>query len=187
MTEECKENSTQIQQKFKFYTKQQQKEIGTWIPKRNFWTKKKRTNVGDCCLVPNQACKCNKPEVKKQRRYQPTPCICQQQSHKYSFKGKTLKISQAIFIWIKGFIPVQTKNISADQRLQVSHICGRAVCCNPDHLVLEKERVNLDRKECHKKLKDKKKNYQCRNKEHVPKCIYCHDLWAVLIYCSVAG
>ncbi len=40
MAQESKENSSQTQQKFKFYTKQQQKQIGKWIPKRNFWTKK---------------------------------------------------------------------------------------------------------------------------------------------------
>ncbi len=177
MAEESKQEPKRIQQQFDFYTKEEQERVGRWIVTKNKWKNIELKTYGDCLETPTAACICNKPSVKRKRRFQPTACTCPKKSYQYTnpIPGKSqskLRINQAVFIWTKGYIPVNTDGITDDERLQVSHICGRTLCCNPNHLVLEKQRVNNDRIECHDNLKDEEAHYKCEKCEHVPKCIY---------------
>ncbi len=115
-------------------------------------------------MVPNAACTCETPAVKKQRRYQQQECKCVQQSHHYknpysNKKPRQLRIHQAVAIVQLWTIPISSKNrkeeqLSSQERKQLSHQCGRGVCCNPEHIFKEPEKVNLDRRKCHKKLKN---------------------------------
>lgn len=39
-------------------------------------------------------------------------------------------------------------SVPTDRHHNVSHLCGRASCCNPEHLVVESARANHARKNC---------------------------------------
>jgi len=41
------------------------------------------------------------------------------------------------------------KSVPTDRNHNVSHLCGRPSCCNPEHLVVESAEANHARKNCH--------------------------------------
>ena len=54
-------------------------------------------------------------------------------------------------------------NYQLPASLEVSHLCGKTLCVNPQHLVLEARGTNADRVHCHNQE-------ECQGTHH-PKCI----------------
>jgi hypothetical protein len=43
---------------------------------------------------------------------------------------------------------IKIKEITLPKGLEVSHLCGNSLCCNPQHLTLEEHYINLHRVRC---------------------------------------
>ncbi len=168
------------------YTCTQRETIENWIKTRNRW--KRSQKIGTCVLVCNGSCICSTQEMKRQNKNKKNhACICKQQSTSYknpikNKKPKRLRVHQSVFIVKDGWIPLwkRTRGISSSFRIQMSHICGRSLCKNKDHIKDELQSKNLSRIKCHKEMI---KNHlsSIPDCEHEPKCLYCHmAAWSVM-------
>ena len=57
-------------------------------------------------------------------------------------RSKTVHVGRAVYM-------VKTRNMDLPANHDVSHLCGRSLCANPDHLSLEPHSVNNTRIHCH--------------------------------------
>jgi len=46
------------------------------------------------------------------------------------------------FMYLCTFLHINQNNPDSGERVEVSHVCGRSLCVNPDHLSLESHHIN---------------------------------------------
>ena len=68
------------------------------------------------------------------------------------------------------------QGITVPQGHDASHLCGKGLqgCFNPDHIWVEEHRINLDRRDCHRRTTCPHCNQQHRVRHpcnHTPQCL----------------
>ena len=75
---------------------------------------------------------------------------------------KLMRVSRVIYMIKHKSLTIPTEN-DAGQSLEMSHLCHHTLCVSPDHLLLEPQSTNNERKHCY--------NQNICTKSHLPHCI----------------
>ncbi len=169
------------------YSSKQCTKLKDWIKRQTKWNVVKRIDSCKLVLCSCQAAKNDKQKLtkstnNKHKNKNKNACTCGQRTARlyHNLKGKKptkLRVAQALFIVKEGKLPqwFRVKGIKSEFRYNVSHVCGRSLCRNPDHLTLDTQKINLERRKCHENMKQKGwTSWPHCPESHNPKCFYCY-------------